>query len=365
MLNVQLLIIFSHSELNINLDEVYIFFSPISFDMFGGNFNTVLYYGNQVVDHDISGVGFQPDFTWIKGRSHAYSHALNDAVRGAGKFLFSDTTAAEAYNANQYFGPFQSDGFRLNDQEVGTQVNGNNVTYVSWNWKANGAGSTDTSGDIDATVSANQAAGFSVVNYVPNGTASATVPHGLGVAPEMVFYKRYNSSSSWFCWTTVIDGSDDYLSLNTNAAKENVSQAGGTSFTSSFIRATNYANNSEAVAYCFVSKPSFSKIGVYTGNGSATAGPFVNLGFKPAFVMVKRTDATAYWTMFDNARSPFNEVNKEVYANEPQAETTSYKVDFLSNGFKFRNTGNDVSTNNGVYLYMAFAESPFKYANAH
>jgi hypothetical protein len=329
-------------------------------------FNTVLYTGNAGTQ-SISGVGFQPNFVWAKNRSRAGGHGLFDAVRGAGKSLESDSSTAERTQSDSITS-FNSDGFSLGDNtEAGPDVNYvNNDNYVAWNWKANGAGSNDTSGDIDATVSANQTAGFSIVNYVPNGTASATVPHGLGVAPEMVFYKRYNSSSQWFCWTTVIDGSDDYLVLDSTDAAAAVSQAGGTSFTSSFIRATNYgaSGSPEVVAYCFASKPSFSKISVYTGNGNAS-GPYVNCGFRPAWVMVKRTDVAKDWIILDVKRDIDNVANHRLFPNLADAEATAQlPMDISSNGFKLRISDSNYNANAGTYLYMAFAESPFKTANA-
>ena len=335
------------------------------------NFDTVLYTGNGSTQ-SISGVGHQPDFVWIKNRSAADNHKLTDAVRGVTKELESNTGDAEVTNADGLTA-FASDGFALGDDD---EYNTNNEAYVSWNWKANGAGSNDTSGDIDATVSANQTTGFSIVNYVPNGTASATVPHGLGVAPEMVFYKRYNSSSTWFCWTTVIDGSDDYLELSTTAAKSNVSQAGSTSFTSSFIRATNYgaSGSPEVVAYCFVSKPGFSKVGIYTGNGNAD-GPHINTGFKPALVIRKRTDSTGDWFLYDAKINPMNSTatgtglanivlwGNTTSADEPNGDA-GYGLDILSNGFKTTSTIAPLNANTGTFLYMAFAESPFKTTNA-
>jgi len=319
-------------------------------------FNAIAYTGDGGLD--VTGVGFRPDLVWAKSLS-GYNHQLHDAVRGAtaGALFSNSNTAQTSYQ----FDSFDSDGFTTDSGNI-TGINGSNDPMVAWNWKANGAGSTDTSGDIDGVVSANQAAGFSIITWTGDGGGHTTVPHGLGVAPEIIFEKYRNAAGNWYTWLTVIDGTNDFLRLDLNSAAGDAGASGTP--TSQFFSNWGSPSGRTNVAYAFVSKPGYSKIGTYTGNGNAV-GPFVNLGFKPAFVMVKRTDATAYWTMFDNARSPFNEVNKEVYANEPQAETTSYKVDFLSNGFKFRNTGNDVSTNNGVYLYMAFAESPFKYANAH
>jgi len=327
------------------------------------HFNTVLYTGNGSTQ-SISGVGHQPDWVWIKNRSAADDHKLTDAVRGVTNEIEASSGDAEATNADGLTA-FDSDGFSLGDDD---EYNTNTENYVSWNWKANGAGSNDTSGDIDATVSANATAGFSIVNYVPNGTASATIPHGLGVAPDMVFYKRYNGTSSWFCWTTAIDGSNDYLVLNGTDAAVAVSQAGGTSFTSSFIRATNYgaSGSPEVVAYCFASKEGFSKIGAYTGNGNAD-GMFINTGFRPAWVMFKRANTTGYWGIHDVARHPSNTNDARLFTGEGGAAETShgnYNIDFLSNGFKPRVNHTGMNTDASTYFYMAFAESPFKYANA-
>jgi len=318
-------------------------------------FNAIAYTGDGGLD--VTGVGFRPDLVWAKSLS-GYNHQLHDAVRGAtaGALFSNSNTAQTSYQ----FDSFDSDGFTTDSGNI-TGINGSNDPMVAWNWKANGAGSTDTSGDIDGVVSANQAAGFSIITWTGDGGGHTTVPHGLGVAPEIIFEKYRNAAGNWYTWLTVIDGTNDFLRLDLNSAAGDAGASGTP--TSQFFSNWGSPSGRTNVAYAFVSKPGYSKIGTYTGNGNAV-GPFVNLGFKPAFVMVKRTDATAYWTMFDNARSPFNEVNKEVYANVANGQSTSYKLDFLSNGFKFRNTGNDVNTNNGVYLYMAFAESPFKTANA-
>ena len=325
------------------------------------HFNTVLYTGNGSTQ-SISGVGHQPDFVWIKNRSAADNHKLTDAVRGVTKELESNTGDAEVTNADGLTA-FASDGFALGDDD---EYNTNSEAYVSWNWKANGAGSTDTSGDIDAVVSANQTAGFSIVTWTGDGS-NGTVPHGLGVAPEMVMYKgRTNSSSNWFLWTTAIDGTDDELKLNTTAAASNFSSYG--SITSSFISNAEFGS-APVLAYCFASKPGFSKIGLYTGNGNAD-GPFVNTGFKPAWLLYKITSTTITnggdWGIRDLKRDPANVSNTALYANLNAAEgTTSITFDILSNGFKARSTNSDSNQSGQTFLYIAFAESPFKTANAH
>jgi len=231
-------------------------------------------------------------------------------------------------------------------------------------------GSSYFDGDIKSTVSANQESGFSIVKYTATNDGAATVPHGLGVAPEMVFYKW--GSSAWYCWTTVIDGSNDRLVLDRNDAKSTVSSSYG-SFSSSFIRGIDVAQG--VLAYAFVSKPGFSKIGTYIGNGSAS-GPFVNCGFKPAFVMRKRaTGGTADWFISGAKINPINSsasgtglANIVLWANNPSVDESAgeiaYGIDLLSNGFRTTTSAAYLNSHDSIYLYMAFAEVPFKYANA-
>ena len=328
-------------------------------------FNTVLYTGNGGTQ-SISGVGHQPDWVWIKNRAAADNHKVVDAVRGATKELETNQANAETTNADGLTA-FASDGFALGDDN---EYNTNGEAYVSWNWKANGAGSTDTSGDIDGVLSANPTAGFSIVTWTGTGTsapnANATIPHGLGVVPDFVWYKS-RVGSSWENWihSSIISGNKRMLLQSTAAVSDINSNylLGGEIATSSMISNNGHTTSQTVVAYCFASKPGFSKIGVYTGNGSA-AGPFVNLGFKPAWVMIKGTSAVNEWYLYDAARSPANEINYYLEADTADAEAGMDKFDFLSNGFKIRNGYGGSNTNNGVYLYMAFAEAPFKYANA-
>jgi hypothetical protein len=252
-------------------------------------------------------------------------------------------------------------------------MNSSSHTYVSWNWKANGAGSTDTSGDIDAVVSANQTAGFSIVTWTATGSNTATVPHGLGVAPDIIFYKARSSSGNWNTWTTAIDGSNDSLLLNTTAAKSDNSGDYG-NLTSSVFPNWGLGNSITMVAYAFASIPGYSKIGVYTGNGSVD-GPFVNTGFKPALVIRKRATTVADWFINDAKINPSNSSatgtgvsNISLWANTTSADELNgekaYGLDILSNGFKTTTAANYLNYGNDVYLYMAFAEAPFKYANA-
>jgi hypothetical protein len=325
------------------------------------HFNTVLYTGNGGTNA-ITGVGFQPDLVWIKSRSLAKYHVFTDVLRGVNKELYLPSTAAE-YTQTDGLTAFGSDGFTLG---ADAEYNTNGATQVSWSWKGNGSGSTDTSGDIDAVVSANQAAGFSIITWTGDGGAHTTVPHGLGVAPEIIFEKYRNATGAYYTWVTAIDGTNDFLTLNTtNAAGD--AGASGTP-TSQFFSNWGSPSGRTNVAYAFVSKPSFSKIGVYTGNGSAD-GPFVNTGFKPAWLLYKITSTTITnggdWRIYDSKRSVSNPVKLGLYPNLANAEDSGFDFDLLSNGFKVRASNNDLNQNGQTFLYMAFAESPFKTSNAH
>jgi hypothetical protein len=330
----------------------------------GKFFNPVLYTGNGTA-RSITGVGFQPDFTWIKLRDTNSSNGLFDAVRGATKRLVSDTTAAE--DTISGVTSFDSDGFSL-----GTSYNGSPFLYVAWNWKANGAGSTNTSGSITSTVSANTTSGFSVVTYAGNSVAS-TIGHGLGVAPSMIIVKNRTTSSpgAWTVYHASL-GNTSLMFMNTTDAVYTGNTAwNSTSPTSSVfsvgsgtLSVNNTGNN--FVAYCFAEVAGYSKFGSYTGNGS-TDGPFVFTGMRPAYIMVKRTDTggtNMNWIIWDTTRNTTNVVGEELYANLNDAGTTYTDLDILSNGFKFRNSTTWYNASGGTYIYMAFASSPFKYSLA-
>jgi hypothetical protein len=337
----------------------------------GDYFNAVTWTGNGTSSgRSITGVGFQPDFVWGKARSVGYGHGLYDAVRGSGKLLVSNNTNSEATNfLYGYLSSFDSDGFTTT---AGSSSNENwnqtNDTYVAWNWKANGAGVSNTAGDIASTVSANTSAGFSIVTYTGTGS-NATVGHGLGVAPSMVIVKRRDGVANWQVYNKVL-GRDKVIYLSLTNAADTGSNYWGTSDPSSTTfglssDSTINASGGTYVAYCFAQVAGYSAFGSYTGNGS-TDGTFVYTGFRPRFVMFKRTDTIANWTIRDTARNPYNSANLGLFPNRSDAEdsTAGRDVDILSNGFKIRGTDSDLNTNGGTYIYMAFAESPFRYANA-
>ena len=328
-------------------------------------FNTVLYSGNSSTQ-SITGVGFQPDWVWIKSTSTTGSpHALFDAVRGVSKLLQTDQTSAEL-NYSADVTSFDSDGFGLTHSASSNITNLSGRTYVAWNWKANGAGVSNTAGTIASTVSVSTTSGFSIVTYTGTGSA-ATVGHGLGVAPSMILLKNRSNAHAWAVYHTSI-GVNDYLVLNTNAAATNYGGIwnGGPTSTIFGIPATFdqwNASGNTYVAYCFADVEGFSKFGSYTGNGSAD-GPFVFTGFRPAFVLIKRTNVVESWNIVDTSRNPHNQAGANLYPDLTNAESTNNSCDLVSNGFKLRNTWNGANASGSTYIYMAFAENPFKFALA-
>jgi len=322
----------------------------------------VLWTGTSA-ENPISTVGFQPDFTWIKGRDNNTGHILVDAVRGATKVLESDLSAAEYTNA-QSVKSFDTNGFTL-----GTENDVNNSTagynqYVAWNWLAANGTSTPSGGSIASTVSANPSAGFSIVSYTGTGTAG-TVAHGLGVAPSVVIVKnRDDGTKNWPIQFTVLG--NNYLELNnangtfTGSGYFNNTAPTLNVFSVGTVGSTN-ALNDDFIAYCFAEVEGYSSMGSYAGNGNAD-GPFVYTGFRPAFVIIKRTDFTASWTMWDSTRNSYNPAGRYLHPDVSQQEyddTNSYAVDMLSNGFKLRTTFAPLNHSSGTFIYMAFAEHPF------
>jgi hypothetical protein len=330
----------------------------------GKFFNPVLYTGNSST-LAVTGVGFQPDLVWVKGRSTAFNHRLVDAVRGVTKSLFSNLTDAETTESGVT--AFNSDGFTLGSS---AGLNFASDTYVAWNWKANGSGSSNTAGTITSTVSVNTTSGFSIVTWAgPNNNTTSTVGHGLGVVPSVVFYKARTAVTNWTVYFGPLSSSaSNVLYLNSTSGLNNDSNVfNNTAPTSTVLTVKNVeVNGASMVAYCFAPIAGYSAFGFYIGNGNAD-GPFVFTGFKPAFVIIKVTSASNVWLMLDATRNPYNFVDLNLNANSSAAENTFTGgwADFNSNGFKIR-TGSDgaINTNAGTYIYMAFASNPFKYSLA-
>ena len=323
------------------------------------NFDTVLYTGNGSTQ-SITSLDFGPDLTWIKVRNSAsYEQMWFDSVRGATKYVRSNSTAAEGTVANSLTS-FDSNGFSLG---ANGDVNGSTFPIVAWNWKAGGTAVSNTDGTITSQVSANPTAGFSVMTYTGTGVAGS-VGHGLGVVPKLYIIKqRTDAGNNWIVQTTAVDGSLDYLFLNATNAKGDSGDALPTSSVLN-ISGNNDVNGSGdgIVAYCFADVEGYSKLGSYTGNGSAN-GPFVYTGFRPAWILVKcSSTAGNNWWVLDAKRNMYNLADLALLPNSSSSElnnSTYFWADFLSNGFKLRSTGQS-NTNAATYIYMAFAENPFK-----
>jgi hypothetical protein len=323
-------------------------------------FNTVLYTGTGSTQ-SITGVGFQPDLVWIKRRSAIEFHVWNDAVRGVPKNIYSNSTNAE--DSGSLMSAIISDGFTV---QTDGSVNGSGSTYVAWNWLANGAGVSNTAGDITSTVSANTTSGFSIVSYTGNATLGATIGHGLGVAPKMVILKNRSIVEDWFViHTSASATAGSYLKLNKteavasgNAIVFNNTNPTSIVFTVGNVNGTNGSGNN-MIAYCFAEKKGFSKAFSYTGNGSAD-GVFTYCGFKPAFLLVKSTGADN-WCMLDNKRDTFNVMDKRLFPHLSNAESTGVPtvVDFVSNGFKLRTSDSSFNLNGQSFIGFAIAEHPF------
>jgi hypothetical protein len=337
----------------------------------GEYFNTVLYTGNGSVGRSVTGVGFQPDFTWIKGRSDADYNYLVDIIRTYPNRLFSNLSDAASTESNTVTSS-DSDGFTVGSD---AGVNRNTSTYVAWNWKANGAGVSNTDGTITSTVSANTDSGFSIVTYTGTGVA-ATIGHGLGTKPSFfIIKKRTNSGTEygWYCYSSVL-GATNHLVLNTTAGSSSSSFLFDDTEPSSsapyvFTVGTSPATNEisiDYVAYCFAAIPAYSAMGSFLGNGSAD-GPFVYTGFKPAFVLVKNSSAAWNWIIWDSERNTYNQADNVLQPNNSDAEYISssfMSIDILSNGFKLRTSDSQENGSGNTLIYAAFAENPFKYALA-
>jgi len=341
----------------------YISFQPKDY------FNTHLYSGNDTTNNQQ--VGLTPDLVWVKCRNNATpSHYWVDKVRGDKKYISSNATTAEQTDSNTF--DLVSGGFNLAGGNGWTNLTGR--TYASWNWKANGTGSSNTDGSITSTVSANTTSGFSIVKYTGTGSA-ATIGHGLGVAPKMIIAKNLGDARSWGVYHASLGATQPIDLDGSGAAFSSSTYWNNTSPTTS-VFSTGGGNNTgsafDFIAYCFAEKKGFSKFGSYTGNGSAD-GTFIFTGFKPAFVIFKKTSATGNWGLLDSTRSYANVANHTLAANLSDAESSfgggesvfgaSNKVDIVSNGIKIREASDYNNASGATYIFMAFAEEPLVSSN--
>jgi hypothetical protein len=326
-------------------------------------FNTNLWTGNGSTQ-SITGVGFQPDWVWIKSRTGTYSgsdHHIYDVIRGANVKLSSNSNGGDS-TISDTLTSFDSDGYSLGYR---TRVNGTGTTYVGWNWLAGGTASSNTDGSITSSVSASTTSGFSIVSYTGSGS-NATIGHGLGTSDiGAIIFKNRSDTEGWKVYHKSL-GATKNLNFNETGGSQTQSGAfNDTEPTSSVfsVGTFNSTNGSSdnMIAYCFAEKKGFSKMGSYVGNGSSN-GSFIHLGFQPAWFLTKKTSASGTgWFIFDNKRDPLNPNSKflMVQASNSEDDNTNRGMDFLSNGIKIRGTNGDVNESGSTYAYMAFAESPF------
>ena len=329
------------------------------------HFDIVLRSGFGSSGGSISSLNFQPDMIWDKGRNLITNNNIMDAIRGPSQIVSPNLSSAEQ-TATTFMTSFNSNGYTM-----GTGDHATTTTLVDWAWKGGNGTVSNTSGTITSTVSANPTAGFSVVTYTGNGTQPSTVGHGLGVAPSFIITKRRNTGGTdWNCWFTGF-ANNDYIVLNSTVAKSSDPNTfpSASGMTSSVFTIGNGAwingSGNTYVAYCFAAVSGYSAFGSYTGNGS-TDGPFVFTNFRPRWILIKRTDTTGSWYIFDSSRNAYNLTDLSLYPNLTDAESASatHCVDLLSNGFKMRGTGANINASGGTYVYACFSENPFRISRA-
>ena len=342
------------------------------------HFNTVLYTGDGTSSNAITGVGFQPDWVWIKSRDEGTSsytghHVTQDSTRGVGTntaLVISENYSEATTGYSNGITSFDSDGFTLGARN---QFNYNTDSYVAWNWKANGGTtSSNATGTTTSTVQANTTAGFSIISYAGNAS-SRTIGHGLSQAPEWVIAKSRTDDERWVVFHTSVSNGyiylDDSFSLQTGNADERFGDSSSIVVPSSTL-ITMGANNSDInesgddyIMFAFHPVDGYSRFGTYTGNGNAN-GPFVYTNFRPALVIIKQTNSTNNWRIVDNKREGYNGDTEVMYPSVSNAAGSEVGPDILSNGFKLRADTAGTNANSGTFIYMAFAEQPFKFSNA-
>ena len=326
-------------------------------------FNTKTYAGDGQSTHAITGVGFQPDWVWIKKRNGAQGHNLVDAVRGVQTAIESNANGAQGTYSNN-LSAFGADGFTVGS---GSLTNDNGYNFVSWNWKA-GTTSGLSGGDITPSAySINTTSGIGIYKYAGNGSDNQTIAHGLGVTPDAVLFKSLTNSESWryhyedrgqfFTHRQILDDN-----VANTGQTDGLKAASSTTVTLGNGGAYN-TNGQTYVMYLFANKIGYSRFSHYVGNGS-TDGSFIYTGFKPAFIITKNQNATDSWILLDNKRDAGPNPHKlALFPNGTDAEAGDYLTDFLSNGFKIKSATGSLNTSGSTYLYLAFAESPLVGSN--
>jgi len=333
----------------------------------------------------ISGLAFQPDMVWSKNRSSSSNArwGLIDSVRGVNNTLSQSNTFAEVTSQTDLLTSFNSNGVNIGADAAGygwnwNQQSGASDNYAYWLWKAGGTAVTNNDGSVASQVSANTTAGFSVVTFTAPASGNFSAGHGLGVTPGMVITKVRGRATSWITWHNRLNsgspGTTYYVELNTTGGQSTFANVwGSTGVTSSVIGmgvGATCAASDTIVAYCFSAVAGYSAFGSYTGNGSAD-GPFIYTGFRPRFVMIKKSSGTDDWCIQDTARDPYNMCAYKLGPNSSGAEnyaalgnTTENNIDILSNGFKLRSINSLTNASGATLIYACFAENPFKFANA-
>ena len=339
----------------------------------GKNLNVVTYTGDGSTSNAISNLGFSPDLVWIGQRSSPtadYSNGIWDTTRGRAKLMYSSRSNAEPSDSSstQDLVSFDSDGFTVGTNN-NASVNASSKEMVGWCWKANGGTtSSDSSGDITVTRQSNTKGGFSILTYTGNGSADQTIAHGLGATPAFIITKNRSSSSHWAVWHQSHTGYYGQLE-DTGSWASDSSQFYTDGMTSNFIGVKGSGATNESgdnmLAYVWTEIDGYSRFGSYLGNGNSD-GPYVYTGLRPRLLMIRNVEQSSNWGVYDSARQTFNPNENYLRWNSGVAEggtSTSFDVDFLSNGFKVRSTETDLNTSGKKFIYTAWGDVPFKYNN--
>ena len=327
----------------------------------GKHFKTVLWTGDGKNGRGINNVGFKPDLVWIKPRNFSDNHVIFDSITKTA--LYGNTNGTG--NSSREIWGYDSSGFSMEDWN---NINDPGDTYVAWCWKAGGEVVGNKDGSVSSYVSVNETAGFSIVRYIGDGVSNATVGHGLPKAPSFIISKNRENNYGWPIYhkSTQNTGSSAtdvvYFNETTVGNADNIRSVNDTTFATTNWGGINYSGK-EHIAYCWTEIEGYSKFGKYKGNGSAH-GPFAYCGFRPAFVIIKNISATGEWCIWDSSRSPYNEMQYALRSNSADGDVDGFQFDFYSNGFKARDTESSVNSSGNIYIFAAFAESPYKTANA-
>jgi hypothetical protein len=335
---------------------------PLGNSLSGENFNTVLWTGNGTTQ-SITGVGFQPDLVWNKYRNSGSNwHNITDSVRGAGYRIFPNDTGVEQFSSTAYLTSFDADGFSLGGSN---DFNLSSGSYVGWSWKAGGTAVSNTDGSITTSVSANTDAGFSIASFTGASTQGATFGHGLGIAPNMVIAKARTAAQHWWVYHSSLGYTKNTLLDLTNASATDNNTWLAEPTSSLVTIGDNFTTSNDYIAYCFAEVDGYSKVGSYVGNGSSN-GPFIYTGFRPRYVLVKGSSLISEWYVWDAVRNTYNVANLTLNPNQSAAEYSAgaLLLDLTANGFKVRDAVGSWNLSGHTYIYLAFAENPFKYANA-